>query len=217
MSKVYLFSDISEPFALQLAKKFSENGDAVWGISSDPLPTDNPDSVSFRNIHAFPGTPGSSLSVVSFFRKVLNEHEKIDTILFFGLPVRDKFSVTDSGKLYFENLIDRKIKNMMFFLSEGIKQIRQGKAGLLAFIDYFEFGADNMANTLWKHSFCGMADRMCMKPSVEEVPAELYRLKNEKPDQAAVFVADHFKEEGRTFPSVYVSEDKKSRGLFGLR
>lgn len=56
-----------------------------------------------------------------------------------------------------------------------------------------------------------------MKPSVEEVPAELYRLKNEKTDQAVAFIAGHFKEEGKTFPSVYVSEDKKSRGLFGLR
>lgn len=217
MSKVYLFSDISEPFALQLARKFSENGDTVWGISSEPLPTDNPDSVSFRNIRPFPGTPGSPLSVVSFFRKVLNEHEKIDTILLFGLPVKENFSVTDSGKLYFENLIDSKIKNMMFFLSEGVKQIRQGKAGALAFVDYFENGLKNMANALWQNSFCGMADWMCMKPSVEEVPAELYRLKNEKTDQAVAFIAGHFKEEGKTFPSVYVSEDKKSRGLFGLR
>lgn len=217
MSKVYLFSDISEPFALQLAKKFSENGDSVWGIASEPLPTDNPDSVSFRNIHSFSGTPGSSLSVVSFFRKVLNEHDKIDSVLFFGIPVQENVSVSDSGKLYFETLVDRKIKNMMFFLSESVKQIRRGKTGSIAFIDYFDLARKNIANVLWQSSFCGIADWMCAVPSVEEIPAVLYRMKNEKKDQAVNFIAEHFKDEQKTYPAVYVSEDKKSRGFFGLR
>lgn len=212
-----MFSDISEPFALQLARKFSENGDTVWGISADPLPTDSPDSVSFRHIHSFYGTPGSSISVVSFFRRVLNEHQKIDKILLFGLPVQENFSIVDSGKLYFENLIDRKIKNLMFFLSEGVKQIRQEKATALSFVDYFEPGPSNTANALWKNSFCGMADWMCLKPSAENIPAELFRLKNGKTEQAVAFVAERIADEKQAFPAVYVSEDKKSRGFFRLR
>lgn len=217
MSKVYLFSDISEPFALQLAKKFSENGDSVWGISSEPLPTDNPDSVSFRNIHSFSGAPGSSLSVVSFFRKVLNECDKIDSVLLFGVPVQENISVSDAGKLYLEAQVDQKIKNMMFFLSESVRQIRRGKIGSIVFIDYFESAPKNIVNVLWQSSFCGIADWMSAKPSVEEIPVVLYRIKNEKKDQAVAFIAEHFNDEQKTYPAVYVSEDKKSRGFFGLR
>ena len=214
MSKNYLFSDINHPFALRLAQKFSGNEDSVAGMSCEPLTENHADSVLFRNIHVFSGTPGSSLSAVSFFRKAVNDFGSVDGLLLFGLPDKKEENADEFGKLYFEILIDQKIKNMMFFLSEGMKLFREKILKEIVFIDRFDTGAESVGNVLWKSCFRAIANRMCLKNSGGKIPAEWIQQKKEKDDDAVTFTLQRLAESAKTYPSVVVSEDKKQRGLF---
>ena len=183
-------------------------------MSCEPLTENHTDSVLFRNIHVFSGTPGSSLSAVSFFRKAVNDFGSVDGLLLFGLPDKKEENADEFGKLYFEILIDQKIKNMMFFLSEGMKLFREKILKEIVFIDRFDTGAESVGNVLWKSCFRAIANRMCLKNSGEKIPAEWIQLKNEKDDDAVTFTLQRLAESAKTYPSVVVSEDKKQRGLF---
>ena len=214
MSKICLFSDIIDPFSLRLAQKFSEHEHTVVAMSDLSLPTEHPDSVSFRNICVYSGTPGSSLASVPFFRKVINEFNCIDMLLLFGLPERAPSSFETVGKLYFETFIDQRIKNLMFFLSEGAKLYRSQKLKKIVFVDYFHSGNGGVGNALWEGCFRAMAQQVCSKNSASAVPADWFQLRNEKPETAAAFVVEHLSDDSKTYPSVVVSEDKKQRSFF---
>lgn len=213
MSKVYLFSDITDQFSVSLAKKCSENEDIVCAINEEPLTANHSDSVSYRNIKIFPGKVGSSLSTVACFRKVVNLYDRVDNIFIFGHPVQESFSLQDSGKLYFETLVDQKIKNMMFFLGEAIKLLQEKKSESIVFVDRFALGEQNVANALWKGSFYSMAEWFCRKNSLS-FNAEWYQLKNEKNEQAISFVLECVRSEEKSFPSIMVLDERKSHGLF---